>query len=307
MAQALEISMYEPAAMVTSRGTLHHARWGSDFHSSTSADELCALLDVLEESGQIRTHRDLFEWLQGEVQDLVPHSTLLAAWGDFSSGRISYDVVSPLPDVRTQRLDAEQTSLLLRSLFGTWQGCDRSPVVVTGPDTIRLLTGVTLGQTHDGLSRQAETVLVHGIRDRRCRHDCLYVLIGGTDLGTQGSRTALTLLLPHIDAALRRIDHLGEQCSAEIATAVASGAIDHGNAAAGADASTSDLSPREAEILGWVGLGKTNYEIGKILDISTFTVKNHLQRIFRKLNVINRAQATARLNASALPAHVLPF
>ena len=32
-----------------------------------------------------------------------------------------------------------------------------------------------------------------------------------------------------------------------------------------------------------------------ILDISTFTVKNHLQRVFRSLNVSNRAQAVSKL------------
>jgi DNA-binding CsgD family transcriptional regulator len=42
--------------------------------------------------------------------------------------------------------------------------------------------------------------------------------------------------------------------------------------------------------------GKTNFEIGMILDISAFTVKNHLQRIFRKLDVVNRAQAVAKLS-----------
>jgi transcriptional regulator EpsA len=307
MAQALKISLQDSAATAMPRGTRHHARRADGLHVATPADQFGALLDVFEQCGRVRTHLDLFEWLQGEVQRLVPHITLLAAWGDFSRGRVSYDVVSPLPDIRTQRLDAEQTSLLLRSLFGTWQSCDRSPVVVTGPDNIRLLTGSSLTRMHDGSSCRTETVLVHGIRDWRCRHDCLFVLIGGTALGTQGSRTALTLLLPHIDAALRRIDHLGELCSAEIATTLVPGDIDHGNVAAGADASSSGLSPREAEILRWVGRGKTNNEIGEILNISTFTVKNHLQRVFRKLNVINRAQATARLKASALPAHVPPF
>jgi DNA-binding CsgD family transcriptional regulator len=45
----------------------------------------------------------------------------------------------------------------------------------------------------------------------------------------------------------------------------------------------------------WVGKGKTNPEIGMILNISPFTVKNHLQRIFKKLDVMNRAQAVAQI------------
>ena len=43
------------------------------------------------------------------------------------------------------------------------------------------------------------------------------------------------------------------------------------------------------------GSGKTNDEIGSILDISTFTVKNHLQRIFKKIDVVNRSQAVAKI------------
>ena len=43
-------------------------------------------------------------------------------------------------------------------------------------------------------------------------------------------------------------------------------------------------------------LGKTNPEIGCILHISEFTVKNHIKSIFAKLDVTNRAQAVAKLN-----------
>jgi DNA-binding CsgD family transcriptional regulator len=57
------------------------------------------------------------------------------------------------------------------------------------------------------------------------------------------------------------------------------------------------LSEREQEIMHWVGHGKTNVEIGMILGISQFTVKNHLQRIFRKIDVRNRAQAISRILA----------
>ena len=57
------------------------------------------------------------------------------------------------------------------------------------------------------------------------------------------------------------------------------------------DAPTDDfgLSEREHNIMEWVRAGKTNPEIGLILDISACTVKNHVQRIFKKLNVVNRA------------------
>ncbi len=58
------------------------------------------------------------------------------------------------------------------------------------------------------------------------------------------------------------------------------------------------LSSREAEIMELVRNGKTNIEIGMILDISEFTVKNHLQRIFKKLDVTSRTQAVAKFHSS---------
>ena len=56
-----------------------------------------------------------------------------------------------------------------------------------------------------------------------------------------------------------------------------------------------DLSERERQIMTWVAMGKTNPEIGCILRISEFTVKNHMKSIFSKLDVSNRAQAVAKL------------
>jgi DNA-binding CsgD family transcriptional regulator len=53
------------------------------------------------------------------------------------------------------------------------------------------------------------------------------------------------------------------------------------------------LSQRETEILGWVAQGKTNPEIGMILDISRRTVQKHLERIYLKLGVENRTAAAS--------------
>ena len=58
--------------------------------------------------------------------------------------------------------------------------------------------------------------------------------------------------------------------------------------------SVDPLSAREKEILRWIHLGKSNFEIGTILGISPLTVKNHVQKILRKLNVQNRTHAVGR-------------
>jgi DNA-binding CsgD family transcriptional regulator len=56
----------------------------------------------------------------------------------------------------------------------------------------------------------------------------------------------------------------------------------------------SKLSGREVEILNWVKAGKTNSEVAHILCISSYTVKNHLQHIYKKLDVYNRLQAVMK-------------
>ena len=54
------------------------------------------------------------------------------------------------------------------------------------------------------------------------------------------------------------------------------------------------LTEREAEVLGWVGNGKTNDEIAAVLHVSPHTVRKHLENIFEKLGVHTRTAAAAR-------------
>jgi DNA-binding NarL/FixJ family response regulator len=53
------------------------------------------------------------------------------------------------------------------------------------------------------------------------------------------------------------------------------------------------LTSREAEVLIWISRGKQNREISEILHISPRTVNKHLEQIFEKMGVENRASATA--------------
>ena len=51
------------------------------------------------------------------------------------------------------------------------------------------------------------------------------------------------------------------------------------------------LSDREKEVLIEIGSGSTNEQIADHLCISRHTVKSHIYRIFKKINVPNRLQA----------------
>ncbi len=51
------------------------------------------------------------------------------------------------------------------------------------------------------------------------------------------------------------------------------------------------LSDRELEVLRWVSKGRSNREIGQMLDISGRTVQGHLANVFGKLHVASRTEA----------------
>ena len=54
-----------------------------------------------------------------------------------------------------------------------------------------------------------------------------------------------------------------------------------------------ELSERELQVLEKMALGKSNKEIGQLLFISEYTVKNHVKTILKKLNALGRTEAIA--------------
>lgn len=57
------------------------------------------------------------------------------------------------------------------------------------------------------------------------------------------------------------------------------------------------LTQREAEVMHWLILGKTNKDIAEILALSPRTVNKHLEHVFAKLAVENRTAAVAYLHS----------
>lgn len=233
------------------------------------------LWQVMRRSYSINRHIELFRWMQGEVRAYLPHDALVAAWGDFASGQLNYDVTSGIPGVRTQYLtEGCGMDSLMGGLYYRWRSSNEQWYVLDGFDP----AGLNRNGSNSCVAKleQMKSVLVYGIRDRRGKHDCLYVFF------SRGKQVlpnphALELILPQIDAALRRVGCIAAAVEEEENYAM-----------------TCDISEREREIMDWVKHGKTNHEIGLILGISPNTVKNHLKRIFQKLGVYSRAQAVAK-------------
>ena len=66
------------------------------------------------------------------------------------------------------------------------------------------------------------------------------------------------------------------------------------------------LTPREAEVLGYLRLGYTNAQIGTALGSAERTVRNQLSRAYAKLGVASRAEAVALWAELGLAGKIAP-
>lgn len=234
---------------------------------------------------QIRTHFDLLIWLQGEMQYYLPHDILIAAWGNFQDGKIRHDVISPIAGVRSRNANAETLTPLMLQLYRRWIEFKKGPYAMKVGESGFSLENTGLQCMLGSALKVMRSAMVHGINDERHGIECLYVIFSGRLEYSQADRATVGSLLPYIDSALRQVSHLPDQAPE---LALFNTTLPDVNLKP-----SHNLSNREAEIMLWVALGKTNPEIGCILNISEFTVKNHMQRVFKKLNVTNRAQAVS--------------
>lgn len=76
------------------------------------------------------------------------------------------------------------------------------------------------------------------------------------------------------------------------ATAKAEHCVSKANVIISAIATSSELSSRELEILSCLNKGQSNLQIAQELHIAEKTVKNHLYRIYKKLGVSSREEAS---------------
>ena len=229
----------------------------------------------LDASLRVYERAHFFSWTQGLLQSLVRHEVLICALrnGDPQSMRAeSFSMVAADQSVFAEMF-LRDTSVA-PNLIKVWEERGFRPLICDVADT-----AFAKGLFAQELERiRATQILAHGTHDAEGRVTGFFAF--ATHAGLFGARHAYLarLVTPFLHSAWVRSEVNGRtKCH---------------------DAVVSDtarkITAREQEILKWVYFGKSNFEIGAILDISPLTVKNHVQKILRKLDVVNRAQAVGK-------------
>jgi transcriptional regulator EpsA len=230
----------------------------------------------LDASLRVHARTHFFSWTQGLLQSLIRHELLICTLchGKPPAFRADgFSMTAPEPSTFSD-LFLRDTAVA-PALLKAWEERRYQPVVLE-PGNAALPGGAFTRE----LERIGATqLLVHGVHDAEGRAVSLFTF--ACRPGSVGARQAYLaqLLAPALHAAWVRTQ-LQRQPDGAVAADKAVG--------------QSVLTVRELDILKWIYVGKSNFEIGAILKISPLTVKNHVQKILRKLNVVNRTQAIGK-------------
>ena len=247
------------------------------------ADSSECLLRIVESAPQVRRRYQFFLWSQGDLQRWLPHKLLVCGAYDRSSRDLVFDVFNsvPLPDGTLQGLQDIRDPLMVKALQA-WRQHRLQPCHVHLSDvgeTSGLAQGLRLGGY--------QQLLVHGIsRPGRPEEVESFFMFGLPDQRyDEASLQAIDMLLPCLHMTYLRVHVTERQMGGAPIGSVAQ---------PGGSAGKALITEREREILLWVRDGLNNQQISEKLGISALTVKNHIQKILRKLGAANRAQAVAK-------------
>lgn len=242
------------------------------------------LLRIIEAAPQVCRRYQFFVWTQGDLQRWLPHKIVVCGAYDREHRDVVFDIFNsvPLPDALAMALK-DPRSPLISAALQAWRKGRQQP--------LRL----KLAQIdhHDSLSSTLlsegyEQLLIHGLsRPGRPEELESFFLFAqpGQPYGDD-SIQSLGMLLSCLHLTYQRVCVTERQMSSpRLASTPQVTSIYQRQAA---------ITLREREILVWVRDGLSNQQISEKLGISALTVKNHVQKILRKLGAANRAQAVAK-------------
>ena len=234
-----------------------------------------SLMLNLDASLRVYQREHFFSWTQGLLQSVIRHEVMVCALRnpDPQSMRAeSFSMVAPDPAIFGEMFLRDAS--VAPGLIKAWEDRQFRPLICDVADS-----PFAKGLFARELERVGATqILANGTHDAEGRVSSFFVF--ACLPGMLGDKQAYIarLVTPFVHSAWVRTEvNWRTKCND-----------------VGITQKARKITTREQEILKWVYLGKSNFEIGSILDISPLTVKNHVQKILRKLDVVNRAQAVGK-------------
>jgi len=231
-------------------------------------------LEIIESAVEVRRTAQLFLWTQGPVQRLLPHEILVFGAASGNAGSIALRKLSStryFTDAHFAEVCRPGQGLIVR-VMSSWHRFG-TPLLASRAFRSRECQDDWLAAAE---AHELKNIAAHGMRTpagRIASFFCFSRLGCGLDARLS---YRLMLLMPCLHEVLTRVQLEERRISARLARGDAS------------------VTAREAEILRWIRDGKTNDHIARILNVSRYTVKNHIQKILCKMAAENRSHAVAR-------------
>ncbi len=238
-----------------------------------------------ETAQAVRRRHQFFIWTQASLQRLLPHPLMLCSAWSPARRQLQPELFNslPLPDTLLQWLQEPGTQAWLQQIWLKRGGVALTLPLVKQAEPSAAPADLVLPAADARAVQMLALLDAAGLRhvslagvsrpQRADELESFFALISREPLPAP----LLGLLTPLLHACWRRV--MAQELQ-----------LVQGQAAS----STQGVTARERQVLAWMRQGKSNQEIGLLLGISALTVKNHVQKILRKLSASNRAQAVAQ-------------
>lgn len=248
-------------------------------NDSLSSEQRIVFMDVITESLRVSQRTHLFNWLQGEFQYLLGHEVMIFGVKSSDSDLYQYEYFTSARYFSDSQFTEviERESGLVNHVVNLWKQT-ASPIFVS--NQVKPVDGKNYSvinfDVDDLKNSELKSFVAHGFGDSHSKISSVVVFARLHKEPSTNHAHILELIMPHLHCALIRVTS------------------SKSNVVVNTDNAASIMTKRESEILQWLHMGKTNWEISSILEISPLTVKNHVQNVLRKLDVQNRSQAAVK-------------
>jgi len=231
-----------------------------------TANQLQSFYEIIEQCHSARDVDTINKIIKQNLRKLMPHTMTAYGIGELDTRKVLENVNLGFPDEYIEQV-IDQHNLLASPVAKQWVET-LEPVVISQQNIPKAwpLIWQKLFAEH-----KIKNIIAHGLVDTNGKLTSYFTFANFKETPDDAELHMIKLLVPHLHVAISNALHPDVDS-------------EHKNV----------LSKREVEIIKWVFEGKTNSGIGDLLNISAFTVKNHIKNILDKLGAANRTHAVAK-------------